>query len=72
MATSNTTSIQSASLPPEADLETVSRCVGDHAQALLMVLASAGDAWDAGPAERRILSRLVGHRGLSHQQAAGQ
>ncbi len=36
------------------------RCVEDHALALLGVLADAGDAWEANPQERRLLSELLG------------
>ncbi len=72
MATSDTTSIQSTLLLPEAGLDAVSRCVGDHAQALLMILAGAGDAWDASPTERRLLQQLVADGDVPDQQVASQ
>ena len=42
------------------EAENLSRCVRDHAVALLRVLAAAGDGWDASPQERRRLAELVG------------
>ncbi len=43
-----------------AELEDLGRCVGNHALALLKVLAAVGDGWDASPQERRRLAELVG------------
>ncbi len=40
--------------------EALGRCVEDHAVALLRVLAGAGDAWEASPQKRRLLSELLG------------
>lgn len=60
MATQETTfATQSTSPPPQAELDAVSRCVENHAQALLVFLAAAGDGWDASPHERHLLDRLI-------------
>ncbi len=49
----------------------VQRCVDDHAQALLAVLADAGADWDASARERRLLTTLVGaHQGTSRRTAS--
>lgn len=42
-----------------AELGDLGRCVGDHALALLKVLAGAGEGWDASPHERRRLAELL-------------
>jgi hypothetical protein len=71
MATQATTSIRSSSPPPQAELDAVARCLETHTQALLVLLATAGDAWDASPHERRLLAGLVDAQS-SQQQAVGR
>ena len=59
---------------PSADqlAAAVQRCVDDHAQALLAVLAAAGADWDATARERRLLATLVGAQQVSSQRMASR
>ena len=51
-------------------LAAMRRCIGDHAQALLVVLAAAGDDWDASPRERRLVAALASAKVPPPEQSA--
>jgi hypothetical protein len=54
--------------PPDADgaspaeLEAVARCLEDHTQALLVLLADSPHRWGASPRERRLLTSHIERR----------